>query len=159
MSRSPGEASAAGATLPALPLPPERRSIEAMNAAAQKAVIAPRDEGGWPTAWRRAAAARIARLHGDEGLARAYLATIAGDADREIADPAFAGAPGREAAVLAFLDKVAARPRAVAAGDIAVLGHVGVPEADIVRLCELIAFLAYQCRVAATLALLDKAPT
>ena len=57
--------------------------------------------------------------------------------------------------VLAFVDKVANQTRDIAAKDIAGLQAAGVSDADIVRLCELIAFLAYQIRVVAGLRLMQ----
>ena len=49
------------------------------------------------------------------------------------------------------MDRVAALPRDIAAEDIAALQEAGLPDADIVRLCELNAFLSYQCRLDAGL--------
>ena len=52
------------------------------------------------------------------------------------------------------MDKVAAHTRDIAADDIAALQDAGVTDADIVRLCELNAFLAYQIRVVSGLQLM-----
>jgi uncharacterized protein YciW len=52
------------------------------------------------------------------------------------------------------MDKVAAHTREVEAGDIAGLQAAGVADADIVRLAELNAFLAYQVRLIAGLRLM-----
>jgi uncharacterized protein YciW len=46
----------------------------------------------------------------------------------------------------------------VVADDVASLRAAGVSDADIVRLCELVAFVAYQSRVLAGLRLMDAAP-
>jgi uncharacterized protein YciW len=61
-------------------------------------------------------------------------------------------------AILAFVDKVANQTRHTTAKDITGLQAAGVSDADIVRLCELVAFLAYQIRVISGLRLM-KRPT
>ena len=58
---------------------------------------------------------------------------------------------------MAFVDKVANDTRNIDAQDIAGLQTAGVSDADIVRLCELVAFLAYQLRVVAGLRLMTGA--
>lgn len=133
-------------------LPPERSEIATMSRAAQKAVLDPAAPGTWPSVWRHAVAARICRQHGQDDLADGYLVQ-AGDA-ASLADPAAGGRDAQEQAVLAFMDRVATDPKHIAADDITALTTAGVTEPDIVRLCELAAFLAYQCRVSAALALL-----
>ena len=54
----------------------------------------------------------------------------------------------------AFTDQVATRPSAITAADIQNLQDAGIADADIVRLTELNAFLAYQIRLDAGLALM-----
>ena len=71
-----------------------------------------------------------------------------------MADPSTDGKAEGYGAVLALMDKVAARTRDVAASDIAKLQAAGVADADIVRLAELNAYLAYQMRVVAGLRLI-----
>ncbi|MGO4403319.1 hypothetical protein AB4Z10_03520 [Bosea sp. RAF48] len=134
-----------------------RANIIEMSRQAEAAVIQPRDPGGFPAQWRIAMAARIAALNGLTDLAKHYLALIAEPAFHDLADPAQTGSDARERAVVAFMDKVAAEPRAVVTGDIGGLKSAGVAEADIVRLCELNAFMSYQCRVFAGLAVLKGA--
>lgn len=134
-------------------LPASRSDIAALSRTARQAVLSPAAPGGWPVAWRHAVAARICTVHGQQALARDYAAG-ADTSTARLADPACAGEDAHERAVLAFIDKVAARPRLVTAGDVEALKAAGVAEADIVRLCELAAYLAYECRVAAGLALL-----
>ncbi|MEZ5797786.1 MAG: hypothetical protein R3D63_10130 [Paracoccaceae bacterium] len=139
----------AGSALEAATARP-RRDIR-MTQAAEAAVLRPAEAGAWGHDLRAALAARIARLNGEEALAQGY-ATAAG-AHVALADPAARG-EGVTAAVLGFMDKVAARTREVAAGDIAALQATGIADPDIVRLCELNAFLAYQIRVIQGLRLL-----
>lgn len=134
-------------------LPPERGDVARMSRAACRAVLSPAAPGGWSIPWRHAVAARICAQHVQDGLASARLEG-ADDDTRALADPGFPGRDGREKTVLAFLDAVAARPRTIEAADIEGLKSAGVDEADIVRLCELAAYLAYECRVAAGLALM-----
>lgn len=137
-------------------LPAARGDVAEMSRAACRAVLSPADPGGWSVPWRHAVAARICATHGQDGLARARLAE-ADDDTRALADPGFPGRDGREGTVLAFVDGVAARPRTIGAADVEGLKSAGVAEADIVRLCELAAYLAYECRVAAGLALMKGA--
>lgn len=135
-------------------LPPERHEIAIMSRAAQKAVLAPEDPGIWSVEWRHAVAARICREHAQTALADGYLSRAGSDA--AIADPAAGGRDPREKEVLGFMDLAATSPKDITAEDIASLTEAGVSEADIVRLCELAAFLAYQCRVAAGLSLMNE---
>lgn len=69
------------------------------------------------------------------------------------------GEPGEKhkelAAVLSFVDKVANQTRDAAAADISGLQAAGVADADIVRLCEPVAFLTFQIRVISGLRLLN----
>ena len=62
-----------------------------------------------------------------------------------------------ESTLISFADKAANDTKNILAEDISKLQAVGVSDADIVRLCELIAFVAYQVRVAAGLRLMNGA--
>ena len=137
-------------------LPDARTNIAQMSRIACRAVIAPAEPGGWPSAWRQAVAARICSLHGQEGLAQAYLAGVE-TVTAVLADPAHGGRDARETVVLAFVDRTATVPRQIGAEDIRKLQSAGIGDADIVRLCELAAYLAYECRVSAGLSLLREA--
>lgn len=134
-----------------------RSTIFEMSRQAESAVIAPRDPGGFPSTWRRAVAARIATLNALPELAAHYIAGVTDPALRDLANPAEAGRDARERSVITFMDRVATQPRAVQAEEIEGLKAAGVAEADIVRLCELNAFMSYQCRVLAGLAVLKGA--
>jgi uncharacterized protein YciW len=134
-----------------------RSTIFEMSRQAESAVIDPRDTGGFPSPWRRAVAARIATLNALPELAAHYLAGVTDPALRGLADPKETGRDARERSVITFMDRVAAEPRAVQAEEIEGLKAAGVAEADIVRLCELNAFMSYQCRVLAGLAVLEGA--
>lgn len=133
-----------------------RSDVLAMTDAAMAAVVAPKDPGGLSRDERAALACRIARLHDSESLAAHYDGHV-GETVRPICNPAFDGGDdGRLAAILAFTDLVSRSPRDATADDIAALKAAGVAEADIVRLAELNAFLAYQVRVVEGLSLLDR---
>jgi len=119
-------------------------------------VLRPHQTGRWSHPLRAALAARIATLNAEPQLAADY-AEGAGDF-AALADPAQDGAAQGLAEVVAFMDKVAADTRHVSAGDIAALQAAGVADADIVRLAELNAFLAYQIRVIAGLRLMQGRP-
>ena len=134
-----------------------RGNIVTMSRKAEEAVTAPQDPGAFPSQWRLAMAARIAALNGLGTVAEHYRARITEPALRALAEPAAPGRDAREQAVLAFMHKVAAETRAVASEDIEGLKAAGVADADIVRLCELNAFMSYQARVLAGLAILKGA--
>ncbi|RYE30391.1 MAG: hypothetical protein EOP23_19235 [Hyphomicrobiales bacterium] len=134
-----------------------RSTIFEMSRQAENAVIEPRDAGGFPSDWRRAVAARIATLNALPDLAAHYLAGVADPTLRDLANPAAAGRDARERSVITFMDRVATQPRSVQAEEIEGLKAAGVTDANIVRLCELNAFMSYQCRVLAGLAVLEGA--
>lgn len=132
-----------------------RANIFEMTQEAETAVLRPKDCGLWPHSLRAALAARIAGLNGERALAGQY-ATDAGEY-AALADPSEDGAGHGLMPVVTFMDKVAVDTRNVAASDIAGLQAAGVADADIVRLCELNAFLAYQLRLIAGLRLTKEA--
>ncbi|MCK0140639.1 hypothetical protein [Aliiroseovarius sp. F47248L] len=132
-----------------------RAAIFEMTQAAEDAVLRPKDEGPWSHELRVALAARIATLNGEADLAAQYADGACAFAD--LADPQNDGAAQGLAEVVAFMDKVAIDTRNVVAADISGLQAAGVADADIVRLAELNAFLAYQIRVIAGLRLMKGA--
>ncbi len=129
-----------------------RANIFEMTQAAEDAVLRPKDEGPWSHDLRAALAARIAKLNDEADLAARYAGDAGGFA--ALADPGHDGTAQGLTHVVAFMDKVAADTRNVAADDIVGLQAAGVADADIVRLAELNAFLAYQIRVIAGLRLM-----
>ena len=140
--------SAAGAALEG------RADIMAMTQTAETAVLYPDEPGAWPHDLRLALAARIAHLNNADNLATAYREKLGGSRFADIADPTKANTHTDLAACLAFTDQVATRPSAITAADIQNLQDAGIADADIVRLTELNAFLAYQIRLDAGLALM-----
>ena len=104
-----------------------------------------------------AISARIALQNALPELAAHYLTGVTEPALRILAEPTEPGRDDRERSVITFMDRVATQPRIVQAEEIEGLKAAGVAEADIVRLCELNAFMSYQCRVLAGLAALKAA--
>lgn len=131
-----------------------RANIFEMTQAAEEAVLRPSDCGAWSHKLRAALAARIAEQNCERALADQYASEASEYA--ALANPSEDGAAQALELVVAFMDKVTADTRNVAAADISVLQAAGVTDADIVRLCELNAFLAYQIRVIAGLRLLKE---
>ena len=124
------------------------------------ASLRPQEPGGLSHGERAALAVRVARLHAEEGLAAHYaeLAAEAGatGATAALADPAFKGdSTARLSAIVAYTDLVSLAPKDAAAGDLEALQAAGISDADIVRLAELVAFLAFQIRVVQGLRLMQ----
>ena len=138
-----------------------RADVLEMTQATHDAALQPKDPGGIPHVVRAALATRIARLHREPGLAAHYEGLMqqarASTAISRLADPAFKGdGDAKLAAVLAFTDIVTQAPKDATADDITQLQKAGVSDADIVRLAELNAFLAYQIRLIAGLRLMKE---
>ncbi|MGR3378263.1 hypothetical protein [Salipiger abyssi] len=129
-----------------------RAKIIEATQAAEDAVLSPRDPGAFPHDLRAALAARLATAGGEPALAERYLDKAG--AMVALADPARDGVAEGFGTVVAFFDKAANRTRDIAAEDISSLQAEGIADADIVRLCELCAFMAYQLRVVAGLRLM-----
>ncbi|MEV8468372.1 hypothetical protein AB0T83_16470 [Fluviibacterium sp. DFM31] len=133
-----------------------RANILEMTQTAEEAVLAPADCGAWPADLRAALASRIARLNRMDAVADRYAGRMTGTAHADLTDPGQDGAAEGLAEVVAFMDNVAVQTRDIAAADIAGLQAAGISDADIVRLCELNAFLAYQLRLIAGLRLMTE---
>lgn len=129
-----------------------RANIFDMTEAAEDAVLRPKDFGTFPHDLRAALAARIAAQVGDTDLAARYANSAGGM--MELSDAAQNGGTNY-ATLIAFVDKAANATKDMSAGDIAFLQAGGVSDADIVKLCELVAFVAYQVRVVAGLRLMQ----
>lgn len=138
-----------------------RADVLTMTQATHDAALQPRDPGGIPHVVRAALATRVARLHNDASLATHYEGlmrqTRASAAISRLADPQFKGdGDAKLTAVLAYTDLATQTPRDATADDIVQLQRAGVSDADIVRLAELNAFLAYQIRLIAGLRLMKE---
>lgn len=149
-------ASGAAPGTPAAAAIEHRAQVLAMTQTAEDAVLRPSDPGRWPHDLRAALAARIARHNRSDTLAATYSAAIEGSPHAAIADPAASNADATLTAVVAFVDRVATNPKDTTAADIETLQRAGIGDADIVRLTELVAFMGYQVRLTAGLALLEE---
>lgn len=132
-----------------------RANVVEMTQAAEEAVLRPHQEGRFPHGARAAIACRISVLHGDPEMAARYRGLVLEPTYHAICDPNFDGEAAGMGAECAFVDKVAARTRFVTAEDISALQKAGIADADIVRLSELVAFMAYQLRLIAGLRLMN----
>ena len=129
-----------------------RSNIFEMTQLAESAVLRPLDYGMFPHDVRAALACRIAARAGDSRLAE-YYAVSMGDKFNLAESIMIEGEP--ESTLIPFVDKAAHATRDIVAEDISKLKAVGVSDADIVRLCELIAFVSYQVRVTLGLRLMN----
>ena len=131
-----------------------RSNIFEMTQLAESAVLRPLEYGMFPHEVRVALAYRIAVSAGETRLAEYYAASV-GDKFNLAESIMIEGE--QESTLISFVDKAANDTRNIVAEDISKLQAVGVSDADIVRLCELIAFVAYQVRVTAGLRLMNEA--
>lgn len=141
-----------GQTLRALAL---RGNVVEMIEAAESAALRPRETGGFSHSLRAAIACRVSRLNGHQGLADHFSAGVAPE-DAALCDPETPGETEQMRSLLAFADVVTTAPRDVQAEHVETLKKAGMNDADIVRLCELTAFLAFQYRVIAGLNLMEQ---
>lgn len=130
----------------------ERADIFKKTRDAQKAVLTPSDFGAISYDLRANLAARICAANNNPYLASFYSQKIAATNERSISQPDYFPVNSTEKLIVEFMDKVANNTQSVIPDDITQLQRAGIDDADIVRLCELNAFLAYQLRVAAGLA-------
>lgn len=135
----------------------DRGNILTMTQQTEDAVLRPRDAGAWPIALRAALAARIAAHNALPELSERYLRMIEADEFNILADPANDGSTLGLAHVITFMDSVTVQPRDITGSDIRALQEHDVNDADIVRLSELNAFMAYQVRLITGLKLLGEA--
>ena len=131
-----------------------RSNIFEMTQLAESAVLRPLEYGMFPHEVRVALAYRIAVSAGETRLAEYYAASVC---DKFNLAESIMIVGELESTLISFVDKAANDTRNIVAEDISKLQAVGVSDADIVRLCELIAFVAYQVRVTAGLRLMNGA--
>ncbi len=133
-----------------------RSNVLLLTQQAEDAVLKPADSGGWPHPLRAALAARIASQHALPELASHYVQMSCDDKFKCIADLADDGGELNLQHVIAFIDQVAVKPRDINAADIRILQEHAVSDANIVRLTQLVAFMAYQVRLIAGLKLMTE---
>jgi len=133
-----------------------RSDVLIMTQEAEDAVLKPLDCGCWPQALRAALAARIATHNSLPELALHYTQMISDDPFNDVANPSNDGSAMNLAHVVAFMDGVTVQPRDISASDVQQLQDAAVSDADIVKLTELIAFMAYQTRLIVGLKLLSR---
>jgi uncharacterized protein YciW len=131
-----------------------RANILQMTQATEDAVLRPSDPGAWSHDLRAALAGRISQFNGCDTLVTKYGAMCQGAEYATLIDPQVDSADKTISAALTFVDQVATQPRDIAADDIKMLQAATIADADIVRLTEIVAFMAYQVRLTAGLALL-----
>ncbi|MGV4791896.1 CMD domain-containing protein [Rhizobium sp. F40D2] len=135
----------------------KRAEILRLSEAAHNAVLLPRDPGGLSHGLRAALAARMARHNRNQALATHYDGLVAHAGEAATAALAQTGTSAddeRTAEIVRHADRLTVAPREATRDHIARLRSAGVTDADIVRLSELAAFVNYQARVIAGLALI-----
>ncbi|KZM50636.1 hypothetical protein [Labrenzia sp. OB1] len=136
-----------------------RSNIMSLSQTTEDAVLKPQETGAWSHDVRAALAARIAALNGETALADRYCALIEDARVADVADPLRSGKAQGLEKICDFMDKVAVQTRDIDAQDINALQDAGISDADIVRLCEINAFMAYQVRVLAGIRLMTEGRT
>jgi uncharacterized protein YciW len=135
----------------------KRAEILRLSQAAHDAVLLPRDPGGLTNGLRAALAARMARLNRNEALASHYDTLVARadePATASLAKPDTNVTDRRTGEIVRHADRLTVAPREATRSHVDALREVGVTDADIVRLSELAAFVNYQVRVIAGMALI-----
>lgn len=136
-----------------------RENIVELSQKTHDAALTPNACGGLSHVVRGALACRIAR-HNDEAVLAEHFFAMIGDGDdaqtaSSVADVTFDGGGDEKLkALVRYTDLVATEPKKASAKDIEALTSAGVPDDDIVRLSELIAFVSYQIRFVAGLRLM-----
>lgn len=125
-----------------------------------EAALTPKAPGGLSHTERAALACRMANICQQQGLSQHYAELLttspATDDVSTLAEPDTQPAPGnpRLQAIVAYVDQVTRSPKDATPDDVEQLRAAGVEESDIVRLAGLVAFVNYQLRVAAVLAVM-----
>jgi len=134
-----------------VPARSERPEIMRHSQGSHDVLLSPADPGGLTLAERAWIAQRVASLSGYPGLAAHYQAML----DQH--GPIDASSP-REAAIAGHVTRVTTAPGSATRAHIQALRDIGLSERDIVALTQIVAFVSYQVRAAAGLALLAKDP-
>ena len=131
-----------------------RTEILELTENSHEASLRPTPTGSLTYAERAGLACRMTRRNNDPVLTKHYE-TMFGVGSQQIADTGFdGGGDDRLKAIIRHTDLVTLNPKEATTEDISALRSVGLDDADIVRLSELIAFISYQVRVVAGLRLM-----
>jgi len=131
-----------------------RSDIMELTENSHQASLRPNQLGGLSHAERAGLACRIAKRNNEPVLARHYE-TLFSVGSQALADTGFDGGDdARLRAIIRHTDLVTLNPKDAKAEDVSALRSAGLDDPDIVRLSELIAFVAYQIRVVAGLRLM-----
>lgn len=139
-----------------------RQALMTRTQASYEAALLPEDPGGLSHAERAVLACRMARFCQQAGLSDHYAALLVEqDAADELAalarpDSRPPASDARLTAIVAYVDLVTESPRDASPDDIQRLRQAGIDESDIVRLAGLVAFINYQLRTAAVLAVMGE---
>lgn len=137
----------------------QRADIVELTDKSRQAVLTPADPGGLSWTVRALIALRTAVRLGDAAMKEHYFDLFShGEGAYDLADLAEPDHRPHDAwlaAVLDHADRLTCQPHTATPADIETLKKVGVSDADIVRLAELVAFLGYQARLIAGLRLLE----
>lgn len=126
----------------------QRPDIVRHTEGSHDALLSPREPHGLALAQRALVALRVAERSGHAGLAAHYRGLLA---ER-------GGAPSdaRTTAILRQVELVTTTPASATRADIDALRDAGLTARDIVALTQIVAFVSYQVRAAAGLALLAR---
>jgi CMD domain protein len=142
----------------------ERPEARARTQSSYAVLFNPADPGGLSPPERFAVALRVAELNDASALAAHYRARLADEAGGgALAAAVDAGAPSpgvtpRAAAMLRHADLVGSDPSAASEAAIEALEAQGLTATEIVTLSQIIGFVAYQVRVAASFSLIAETP-
>lgn len=136
------------------PLRDARPAVVTHAQGSYDALFAPHDPRGVSTAHRHAIALRIATLADAPALAEHHRSALPHHLVDAVTSPAVTVEDPVLVALLAHTDLVTTRPAEATRDDLAALQAAGLDPTDIVTAAQLIAFVHFQLRVAAGLALL-----
>ena len=142
-----------GKTNPIEAVAKSRENIFKMTQIAEDAVLQPKNCGGFSHELRVWLAARIARQADEPELASQYM--MSADLTNDF-HPSNHEAGMDLNTLVNFVDKAANNTRNIESSDISKLQKKGFTDNDIVRLCQILAFVAYQIRVTKGLRLMNE---
>ena len=130
-----------------------RDNIFKMTQIAEDAVLQPKNCGSFSHELRGWLAARIARQADEPQLALQYIMSVKLTNNFH---PSNHEAGIDLNTLVNFVDKAANNTRDIESSDISKLQKKGMTDSDIVRLCQILAFVAYQVRITKGLRLMNR---